>query len=331
MAHFSGRDLIYVLMLCSAVWFLIMFVQLESCRGGINDHQPSSLVTYRKALAAKEKEIKYLREHADSLNRRQHVVGLPTIYIITPTYTRPVQKAELTRLSTVFHSISNVHWIVVEDSDVKSNLVVDFLKDCELNTTHLLSVTPPDVKLREKDPNWLKPRGVLQRNTGLAWLRSNLNADFNHGVVYFADDDNTYSVKLFAEMRDTKKVSVWPVGLVGKLRYESPLIEAGKVIGWHTYWFRNERPFAMDMAGFAVNLHVILENSLAKFDINAKRGFQESVFLQALGITLEDLEPKASMCTKVLVWHTRTEPANLSNEEKMEMKGYKKSDSHVEV
>ena len=35
------------------------------------------------------------------------------------------------------------------------------------------------------------------------------------------------------------------------------------------------------------------------FDINAKRGYQESVFLQALGINLSDLEPKANMCTKV--------------------------------
>ena len=35
------------------------------------------------------------------------------------------------------------------------------------------------------------------------------------------------------------------------------------------------------------------------FDINAKRGYQESVFLQALGINLSDLEPKADMCTKV--------------------------------
>ena len=32
-------------------------------------------------------------------------------------------------------------------------------------------------------------------------------------------------------MRTTKTVAVWPVGLVGKLMYESPLCENGKVIG----------------------------------------------------------------------------------------------------
>ena len=33
------------------------------------------------------------------------------------------------------------------------------------------------------------------------------------GVIYFADDDNTYSLDIFEEMRTTKTVSVWPVGI----------------------------------------------------------------------------------------------------------------------
>ena len=44
--------------------------------------------------------------------------------------------------------------------------------------------------------------GVLQRNTGLSWLRNNLNPDYNSGVVYFADDDNTYSIELFKEVSE---------------------------------------------------------------------------------------------------------------------------------
>ena len=44
------------------------------------------------------------------------------IYVITPTYSRPVQKAELTRLATVFVMVPNLHWIVVEDSPQKTNL-----------------------------------------------------------------------------------------------------------------------------------------------------------------------------------------------------------------
>lgn len=53
-------------------------------------------------------------------------------------------------------------------------------------------------------------------------------------------------------MRTTRKVSVWPVGLVGGRRYERPLVENGKVVGWYTGW-RADRPFAIDMAGERVD------------------------------------------------------------------------------
>ena len=41
---------------------------------------------------------------------------------------------------------------------------------------------------------WTRPRGVEQRNAGLAALRSLPPKD---GVFYFADDDNSYSLGLF--------------------------------------------------------------------------------------------------------------------------------------
>jgi len=37
-------------------------------------------------------------------------------------------------------------------------------------------------------------------------------------------------VELFEEMRATKKVSVWPVGLVGGIMVEKPIVEKGKII-----------------------------------------------------------------------------------------------------
>lgn len=99
------------------------------------------------------------------------------------------------------------------------------------------------------------------------------------------------------QMRDTKGVSVWPVGLVGGMRFESPVVEGGKVVRFHTGW-RPNRPFPIDMASFAVSLQLILTNPDAHFDGNAQMGFLESSFLQGL-ITMEELEPKADMCTKV--------------------------------
>lgn len=44
--------------------------------------------------------------------------------------------------------------------------------------------------------NKVKPRGVSNRNRGLEWIRANAS----EGVLYFADDDNTYDVEIFDEV-----------------------------------------------------------------------------------------------------------------------------------
>lgn len=121
------------------------------------------------------------------------------IYAITPTFSRPVQKAELTRLAQTFLHVRNFHWIVVEDTPSKTSLVTNFLETSGLMYTHLSVATPPNYKLGKNDPNWKKPRGVEQRNAALKWLRENLKSP-SKGVVFFADDDNTYAIKLFREV-----------------------------------------------------------------------------------------------------------------------------------
>jgi galactosylgalactosylxylosylprotein 3-beta-glucuronosyltransferase 3 len=131
---------------------------------------------------------------------RGKVNDRPVIYAITPTFARPVQKAELTRLAQTFLHVPNFHWIVVEDAPQKTSLVSRFLETSGLIYTHLSVTTPPNYKLGRNDPNWKKPRGVEQRNAALTWLRENLKPS-NKGVVYFADDDNTYSIKLFREVK----------------------------------------------------------------------------------------------------------------------------------
>lgn len=98
-------------------------------------------------------------------------------------------------------------------------------------------------------------------------------------------------------MRYTRKVSVWPVGLVGGLMVERPLVKNGKVVGWNTVWKAN-RPFPIDMAGFAVNLTLLLQHREAGFSLSVSRGYQESKLLKDL-VTIDELEPKANNCTKV--------------------------------
>lgn len=238
--------------------------------------------------------------------------GLPTIYAITPTYYRHVQKAELTRISQTLALVPNIHWVVVEDSEEKTDLVRRILNDSNIIFTHLNAKTPPFEQLKDKDPRWKKHRGVEQRNAGLKWLRDHLKVNEDKGVVYFMDDDNTYSIKLFKEISKVKRVGVWPVGLVGGLNAELPILDekTGKVIGYKSGW-KPDRPFAIDMAGFAINLDLILTKLQANFSYKMEHGLQESEFLSFF-TTKENLEPLASNCTEVYVWHTRTEKPKIN-------------------
>ncbi|XP_071484611.1 galactosylgalactosylxylosylprotein 3-beta-glucuronosyltransferase 3-like [Diadema antillarum] len=317
------------------------------CLDSVQGHQKDTMADYykeelqRTRNSARQME-RNMKKVIEKLNR-QHpraaeivektltnsTASFPTIYAITPTYTRPVQKAELTRLGHTFSLVRNFHWIVVEDSEHKTRLVANFLANCGLSYTHLHVKTLDEYKLKENEPAWRKPRGVDQRNIAIDWIVENVR-EKEAGVVYFADDDNTYSLKLFDEMRTTQKVSVWPVGLVGGLRFERPIVDKqGKVSSWYVVW-EPDRPFAMDMAGFAINLRLFRQQPHARFDITSKRGYVETSLLTQLGITKNDLEPKADMCTKVLVWHTRTEKPKWKQEDKLIAMG-KPSDPRIEV
>jgi hypothetical protein len=49
--------------------------------------------------------------------------------------------------------------------------------------------------------NTLWPKGVSNRNAGLDWIIQNANeTGDDSGVLYFADDDNTYDLRLFEEV-----------------------------------------------------------------------------------------------------------------------------------
>lgn len=159
----------------------------------------------QKELHLQQLETKLVLKYPDLAHmiRMNQLDKIPTIYAITPTYARAVQKAELTRLAQTFLHIVNFHWIVVEDSFEKTNLVSTFLAKSGLKYIHLNIGTPPSYKMADVDPNWLKPRGVLQRNKALEWIRENINVDTDKGVVYFADDDNTYDLRLFDEVNNT--------------------------------------------------------------------------------------------------------------------------------
>nr|CAD7603434.1 unnamed protein product [Timema genevievae] len=310
------------------VFLIFWFISLHH-RGEVNRPQFPSSDLLLELSSLKDKLSKMSSDcHRDKLP--EYEAHLPVIYAVTPTYARLVQKAELTRLSHTFLLVPNLHWIVVEDAEGPSSLVMKLLQHSKLNHTLLHKPTPKPQKLTEKEGHWKKHRGVDQRNEALQWIRENLDAEKNKGVVYFADDDNTYSLELFDEMRWTKRVSVWPVGLVGGMMVERPLVDSktGRVSGFNSGW-RPDRLFPIDMAGFAINLGVLLRAPNAKFSFQVERGFQESEILHQL-VTKDELEPMAANCTKVFVWHTRTEIPKLPVEQELIKKGHR-SDDAIEV
>ncbi|KAM7315171.1 hypothetical protein ISCGN_004954 [Ixodes scapularis] len=154
-----------------------------------------------------------------------------------------------------------------------------------LPSVHLLGPCPKE----HRKPS--SGRGAAGRRRALQWLRQNASLP---GVLYFADDDNTYDFRLFDEMRWVRKVGVLPVGLVGRFGVSSPVVVAGRVVGFHDS-FDSGRTFPVDMAGFAVNLRLVLDGQP---DMPYVLGMQETRFLESLNVTTAQLEPLARNCTQ---------------------------------
>ena len=127
-------------------------------------------------------------------------------------------------------------------------------------------------------------------------------------VVYFADDDNTYDLRLFNELRLTNTLSLFPVGLVTKTGLSSPIVRDGKIVGFYDGWISN-RKFPVDMAGFAVNLATLQKASKrrkGRLAMPFTPGYEEDGFLRQLDVQPADAQPLASNCSIVMVWHTKT-------------------------
>ncbi|XP_001947737.1 galactosylgalactosylxylosylprotein 3-beta-glucuronosyltransferase S [Acyrthosiphon pisum] len=221
------------------------------------------------------------------------------IYFITPTYPRREQIAELTRLGQTLMHVSRLYWIVADDRPDCSLQIMNLLPDFSIPYTYIASPMP---SIYKHNPNAM-PRGVSNRRAALNWIRLNHNINDSNAVIYFGDDDNTFHLDLFKEIRTTKKISMFPVGLVGEYGVSSPIIDKGKVVGFFDSW-PAKRKFPVDMAGFAINVQLLFKYPYATMPYKA--GFEEDRFLSALAIRLDEIEPKAENCTRILVWHTQT-------------------------
>ncbi|KAK6021348.1 glycosyltransferase family 43 [Ostertagia ostertagi] len=126
-------------------------------------------------------------------------------------------------------------------------------------------------------------------------LRNNTRSvmkDYKEGVVYFGDDDNSYDTRLFTDyIRNVKKIGMWAVGLSGGSLVESPRVVNNTVVGYKVKW-GTKRKFAVDMAGFAINLNIVL-NTTAVFGKSCQSGFgaPEPCLLEDMGFSQSDIEP----------------------------------------
>lgn len=98
-------------------------------------------------------------------------------------------------------------------------------------------------------------------------------------------------------MRYTKKVSMWPVGLVTKYGLSSPIVRNKKLDGFYDGWIGG-RKYPVDMAGFAVNVKFFLNRPKAAMPY--KPGYEEDGFLKSLApLNNTEIELLASQCTEV--------------------------------
>ena len=136
--------------------------------------------------------------------------GVPIIYFITHTYSRIEQVTELTRLAQTLLNVKNLVWLIVEESEDCSSIVslVLFGVRDKIPYVHLTSPMPEMYKAES-----FTPRGISSRNAGLKWIIDH-DMMLPPGIVYFGDDDNTYDLSLFEEIRWTEKLSMFPVGFL---------------------------------------------------------------------------------------------------------------------
>ncbi|ROL49584.1 Galactosylgalactosylxylosylprotein 3-beta-glucuronosyltransferase 2 [Anabarilius grahami] len=174
-------------------WILIVIIVIDIDTKRLSVRNTASFYLSRLGNVQQQRQVvRTTRTSSSTTSSGSNATSLPVIYAITPTYSRAVQKAELTRLANTFRQVPQFHWIVVEDSNSHTELVSRFLARSGLRYTHLNVFTPRRFKRTGM------PRATEQRNLALGWLRGH-RASKDKGVVFFADDDNTYSLELFEE------------------------------------------------------------------------------------------------------------------------------------
>lgn len=253
---------------------------------------------------------------ADNDNHDQYLLIKSTkkkklLIIVTPTYNRALQAYYLRRLSQTLKLVPPpLLWLVVE------------MNSASIETANLLrtsGVAAYRHLVCDKVSKDVKDRGVHQRNTALEHIeRHNLD-----GIVFFADDDNIYTLRLFDELRKIRRFGTWPVAMLAqgknKATLEGPVCNGGQVIGWHTNEKSKKlRRFHVDMSGFAFNSTILWDSHryrrpsvpIRQLD-TVKEGFQETTFIEQVVEDEYQMEGMNHNCSVIMNWHIHLDAKHL--------------------
>ncbi|CAL5429183.1 unnamed protein product [Camellia sinensis] len=165
----------------------------------------------------------------------------------------------------------------------------------------------------------IKDRSVHQRNVALTHIEMH-RLD---GIVYFADDDNIYSVDLIGRMRQIRQIRHFGTWTVTKLVesnsraiLEGPICNGTRVIGWHTnevsrrFW-----RFHAEMSGFAFYSTILWDpkqwhrptlEPIRQLD-TVNEGIQVSTFMEQVVEDESQMECLPQNCSRIMIWHLHVE------------------------
>ncbi|KAI4337557.1 hypothetical protein L6164_015956 [Bauhinia variegata] len=251
-------------------------------------------------------------DRVSTVNERFDYVPRKELIVVTPTYNRALQSYFLNRLGQVLRLVPPpILWIVVEMNSASTE-TAEILRKTDVMYRHLVCT---------KNSTSVKDRGVHQRNTALDHIEHH-RLD---GIVYFADDDNIYSLKLFETLRDISRFGTWPVAMLAQSKnkaiLEGPVCNSSQVIGWHT----NEkskrlRRFHVDVSGFAFNSTILWDPKRWRRPTSSpirqlgtvKEGFQETTFIEQLVEDESQMEGSPPDCSKIMNWHLHLDAHNIA-------------------
>ncbi|XP_047328059.1 probable beta-1,4-xylosyltransferase IRX9H [Impatiens glandulifera] len=234
------------------------------------------------------------------------------LIVVTPTDSGPFQAYRLNRLGLTLKLVrSPLLWIVVDLSSQSAETeTADILRRNSVMYRHLVCTNNNLTEAKDKR--------VHQRNTAL----SHIEKHRLDGIVYFADEENIYSVDLFEDMRKILRFGTWTVARLMERTdaiLEGPVCNETRVIGWHVHGrVRRFRRFHSEMPGFAFNSTILWDTNrwhrptiepIRHVDV-VNVGDQASFFIAQVVEDESQMECLQQNSSKVLVWQHHSESSN---------------------